>query len=107
MLQVLDRVLHPFQLESCGTIVEARETFHPLRLFRGWNLAKAYQGDAHAALAEPGRELASIIPDSTQGVCSHQHMHSNPRPNGLCGLRLMKLLPSTREIWLAATRHSA
>src|SRR3954452_5511979 len=107
MLQVFDGVLHPFELESCRPIVEARKTLHPLRLFRRWDLAEPYQGDADAALTEPCRQLASIIPDSTQGICRHQHMHTDPCSDGLCGLRVMKLLPSTRGILPVAMRRNA
>src|SRR4051812_38610070 len=106
MLQVFCGVVHPFQLETRGAIIETAESFHPLRLLGGWNLSEAHQGDANAALAEPGHELARVVPHPTDRVGSHQYMHGDSGRLGLWDVQLMTRLPSIHAISQDAAQHN-
>src|SRR4051794_34381131 len=106
MLQVFCGVLHPFQLKTGGAVVETAESFHPLRLLGGWNLSETHQGDSNATLAEPGRELASVVPHPTDGVGRHQYMHGGSDSHALCAVRLMTQLPSVHATSPVAAQHN-
>jgi hypothetical protein len=69
--------LHPIQTECSGAIFQTVQAIHPGGVLRERNLAKADQGDSHAAADKASDEFASVRPHSAQRVSGNQNVHES------------------------------
>src|SRR5207253_88394 len=96
LLKLRLRLLHPFQSKCGGVIGNAGKIVQPIGLLRRWNLAKADQGDSNIPARELCHQLTGVGPDSPDGVCCHQDMHSRSSSGAGC-CSWMSLNPVSRN----------
>ena len=78
-------LLHPFQPEGCGVVVEAGEVVHPSNLVRQRDIAKAHERHAHTPAHQARDHFAGVGPGSGKRIGSEEDVHGfswGPRRNG-------------------------